>query len=61
MSDEPGGGRDAYPGTPRWVKLFVAVTLAIVVVILLVLVAGTVIGLHTPGGPGHMPSPGHSR
>ncbi len=38
----------AYPGPPRWVK---TAGLLILVLILLV-VAATVLGLHTPGGPG---------
>lgn len=51
-----------YPGTPRWVKLFALGAVAVLVVVVLVLGAGTALGLHTPGGPGHMQaSPAHTR
>jgi hypothetical protein len=43
-----GRGPTTYPGTPRWVR--VSVGLVVVLVVLLVLT--TVLGLHTPGGPG---------
>jgi len=43
-----GRGPTTYPGTPRWVR--VAVGLVVALVVLLVLM--TVLGLHTPGGPG---------
>jgi len=40
--------------TPRWVKVFGIVTLGLVVLVVVVLVLGTALGLHTPGGPsGH--------
>ena len=51
QSDEAGTGqiREAsYPGAPRWVKVSVGVVLLLVVVVVLL----TVLGLHTPGGPG---------
>ena len=47
--DAAAGNRgQAYPGTPRWVKLSIAVVALIVAVLLL----ATVLGLRTPGGPG---------
>jgi hypothetical protein len=63
MRQEGDPGRDTYPGTPRWVKVFAIVTAAVLAAIVVFLVAGTAMGLHTPGGPGHMPaaSPAHTR
>jgi hypothetical protein len=49
-------GRE-YPGTPTWVKAFVIVVIGLVVLVVLVLVVGTALGLHTPMGPGG----GHGR
>ncbi|HKW78006.1 MAG TPA: hypothetical protein VJQ09_02835 [Candidatus Limnocylindria bacterium] len=50
-----------YPGAPLWVKVFAAGFVTLVVVVLLVTVAGTALGLHTPMGPGHgAMSPGMS-
>jgi hypothetical protein len=40
-----------YPGTPRWVKMLGLVAGGLVLAIVLVLVVGTALGLHTPMGP----------
>ena len=60
---QPGSDRDAYPGTPLWVKVFAFATAAVLAAVVLFLVLGTAMGVHTPGGPGHMPasSPAHTR
>ena len=42
-----------YPGTPTWVKVFAIVIATVVVAVLLVTVAGTALGLHTPMPGGH--------
>lgn len=49
-------GRE-YPGTPLWVKVFGLVVLGLVLLVVLVLVVGSALGLHTPMGPGG----GHGR
>ena len=65
-SDDTGvrPGR-AYPGTPRWVKVFGISAFILVLLVVVVLVVGTALGLHTPSigpgghGPGrHIPSGG---
>ena len=44
----------AYPGMPRWVKVFGIVVIVLVLLVVVVLVVATALGLHTPGGPaGH--------
>ncbi len=50
-ADAPAPARPAaYPGTPAWVKI----ALVVVLLLLVALVAGATLGLHTPGGPaGH--------
>jgi hypothetical protein len=57
--DESGvpPGRE-YPGTPGWLKVSGMVFIGLVVLVLLVLVVGTALGLHTPMGP---MGPGHGR
>jgi hypothetical protein len=48
----PGRGADAYPGTPRWVK--VSGIVALVVILVLVIVMFATGGQHGPGR--HLPS-----
>jgi hypothetical protein len=52
----PDGGSPAYPGTPRWVKVFGIVVIGLVLLVVVVLLVTAALGLHTPGGPG-----GHGR
>jgi hypothetical protein len=63
MGSEREPGRDSYPGTPLWVKVFAIATAVMLAAVVLFAVVGIAMGLHTPGGPGHMPaeSPAHSR
>ena len=61
MNGRPHDG-EQYPGTPRWVKVFVFGAVAVLLVLVLVLGVGTALGLHTPGGPDHAPAlPTHTR
>jgi hypothetical protein len=53
VSDGREANDDRYPGAPGWVKVFTVVLVAIVLVVVVFLVLGTALGLHTPGGPGH--------
>lgn len=50
--DAPPRSRSDYPGTPVWVKLFALATLGLLLVVVLVLVVGTALGLHSPMGHG---------
>ena len=54
LAPERGSSTTAatYPGTPRWVTLFGIVVIGLVLLVVVVLVVGTALGLHTPGGPG---------
>jgi hypothetical protein len=62
MSHDRSARPDEYPGTPLWVKLFALGAVVVIVAIVLVLVVGTAMGVHAPGGPGHvLTSPAHSR
>jgi hypothetical protein len=45
---QPDPATATYPGMPRWVK----VAGLVVLVLVLLVVATTALGLHTPGGPG---------
>jgi hypothetical protein len=44
-------GVPAYPGAPRWAKVFTIVTALLLLLIVVVLV-GSLFGLHTPMGHG---------
>jgi hypothetical protein len=44
-------GVPAYPGAPRWAKVFTVVMAVLLLLIVLVL-AGSLFGLHTPMGHG---------
>ena len=42
---------DPYPGAPTWVKVF-GLAFVVLLVLVVVVLAGSVLGLHTPGGHG---------
>ncbi|MBI4321413.1 MAG: hypothetical protein HY675_23215 [Chloroflexi bacterium] len=46
-----GPGRE-YPGMPRWVKVFGIIAIGLVLLVVVVLLATTALGLHTPPGGG---------
>ena len=42
--------RPPYPGTPRWVKVFAIIAIAVVVLLVIMLLTGHGPGRHTPSG-----------
>ena len=53
MSDRGQANQDRYPGAPGWVKAFTIVLVAIVLLVLVFVVFGTALGLHSPMPGGH--------
>jgi hypothetical protein len=51
LSPRDPGGVPAYPGAPRWAKVFTLVMAVLLLLIVMVLV-GSMFGLHTPMGHG---------